>query len=331
MKIKSMRAVTFCLAAIIFFSDPVSAQLKRLNVGYSGIGGGQLPAWVAKETGILRKNDLDVQVVYFRGGTTAVMALLSRETPIASAAGPGIISAALRGADAVMIAGGVVTSETWFVSRPEIETGDQLKGGSVAIASFGGAAEFHTRTALKKFELIPLKDVAIVQVGSSSERLAALETGKVQAAMLSPPDSYVAQKKGFHVLMDFEIPYQSVGVATTRRFTRENPDIVRRYIRSHVIAIHLMKTDRQTGLKILTKYLGARDKEIMERTYDHVIADAVLPPKQYPTLEGIKAILEPLAEKDPKAKAAKPEDFVEMSFVKELDQSGYVDSLYKRK
>jgi hypothetical protein len=92
-----------------------------------------------------------------------------------------------------------------------------------------------------------------------------------------------------------------------------------------------MKTDRQTGLKILTKYLGARDKEIMERTYDHVIADAVLPPKHYPTLEGIKAILEPLAEKDAKAKAAKPEDFVEMSFVKELDQSGYVDSLYKRK
>jgi NitT/TauT family transport system substrate-binding protein len=323
------RPVTFFW--VIFLSVPASAQLKGLNVGYSGIGGGQLPAWVAKETGIFRKNDLDVQLVYFRGGTTAVMALLARETPIASAAGPGIISAALRGADAVMIAGGVVTSETWFVSRPEIKTGDQLKGGSVAIASFGGAAEFHTRTALKKFGLIPQKDVAIVQVGSSSERLAALETGKVQSAMLSPPDSYVAQKKGFHVLMDFEIPYQSVGVATTRRFIRENPDIVSRYVRSHIIAIHLMKTDRETGLKILTKYLGSRDKEIMDRTYDHVITDEVLPPKQYPTLEGIKAILEPLADKDPKAKAAKPEDFVEMSFVKELDQSGYVDRLYKRK
>ena len=324
-----IRAVTFWLA--IVSSAPISAQLKALNVGYSGIGGGQLPAWVAKETGIFRKHDLDVQLVYFRGGTTAVMALLSRETPIASAAGPGIISAALRGADAVMIAGGVVASETWFVSRSEIKSGDQLKGGSVAIASFGGAAEFHTRSSLKKFGLIPLKDVAIVQVGSSAERLAALETGKVQAAMLSPPDSYVAQKKGFHVLMDFEIPYQSVGVATTRRFIRENPDIVSRYVRSHIIAIHLMKTDRETGLKILTKYLGLRDKEIMERTYDHVTTDDVLPPKQYPTLEGIKAILEPLAEKDSKAKAAKPEDFVEMSFVKDLDQSGYVDSLYKRK
>ena len=80
---------------------------------------------------------------------------------------------------------------------------------------------------------------------------------------------------------------------------------------------------------MLAKYLGSQDKEILERTYDFISTDDRLPPKQYPTLEGIKNILEPLAETDPKAKAAKPEDFVDMRFVKELDESGFVDDLYK--
>ena len=127
------------------------------------------------------------------------------------------------------------------------------------------------------------------------------------------------------------IPYQAPGVATTRRFIRESPDIVRRYIKSQVEAVHRIKTDRETGKKVLLKYLGAQDKEILERTYDLTSTDDKLPPKQYPTLEGIKNILEPLAQTDPKAKAAKPEDFVDMSFIRELDQSGYIDSLYKKR
>jgi hypothetical protein len=79
------------------------------------------------------------------------------------------------------------------------------------------------------------------------------------------------------------------------------------------------------------KYVGSQDKEIMEKTYDGLSTDDHFPPKQYPTLEGIKNILEPLAQADPKAKAAKPEDYVDVSFIKELDQSGYIDSLYKKK
>jgi ABC-type nitrate/sulfonate/bicarbonate transport system substrate-binding protein len=120
-------------------------------------------------------------------------------------------------------------------------------------------------------------------------------------------------------------------VATTRRFIRENPDIVRKYIKSQIEAVHRIKTDRAAGMNVLVKYLGAQDKDILEKTYDDASNDRKLPPKQYPTLEGIKNILEPLAETDPKAKAAKPEDFVDISFIGELDQSGYIDGLYKKR
>jgi NitT/TauT family transport system substrate-binding protein len=312
----------------LYFSV-VSAQPTKVTVGYDGVAAGHLPAWMAKESGIFRKNGVDVQLVYLRGGTTATMALLARETPISQVAGPAIVSASLRGADTVMIAGGVVITEWWLMTRPDIKTAEKLKGGSVAIVVFGGLADFMARIALKRLGVTPVKDVAMVQISGVPEQLSALETGKVQAAMLPTPDNFMAQKKGFYNLVTVRLPYQSTGVATTRTFIRENPDIVRRYVKSQIEAIHRIKTDREAALKVLAKYLALQDKEILERTYDDISTDDRIPPKQYPTLEGIKNILEPLVETDPKAKAAKPKDFVDVSFIKELDESGFIADLYK--
>jgi NitT/TauT family transport system substrate-binding protein len=255
--------------------------------------------------------------------------LLSRQTPISQLGGPAIVSASLRGADTVMIAGGFVVTEWWLMTRPEIKTAEQLKGGSAAIALYGGLGDFMTRIALKRLGLTPVKDVAILQIGGNPERLSALETGRVQATMLPQPYNFVAQKRGFYNLVSVRLPYQSTGAATTRRFIQQSPDIVRRYVKSQIEAIHRIKTDREAAIRVLAKYQALEDKEILERTYDDISTDDRLPPKQYPTLEGIKNILESLADTDPKAKAAKPEDFVDMRFVKELDESGFVDDLYK--
>jgi NitT/TauT family transport system substrate-binding protein len=215
------------------------------------------------------------------------------------------------------------------MTRPDIKTAEKLKGGSVAIGVFGGLADVMARTGLKRLGVTPVKDVAMVQISGVPEQLSALETGRVQTAMLPPPENFMAQKKGFYNLVTVRLPYQSAGVATTRAFIRENPDIVRRYVKSQIEAIHRIKTDREAALKVLAKYLALQDKQILERTYDDISTDDRIPPKQYPTLEGIKNILEPLAETDAKAKAAKPEDFVDTRFIKELDESGFVDELYK--
>src|SRR5215475_16198289 len=176
-----MKAVILAVSLSFPFSfyDVALAQLTKVTVGYSAIGAVHFPVWVVKESGIFRKNGLDVQLVYFTGGTTAVMALLSRDAPIMQMAGPAIVSAGLRGSDTVMIAGGVVTSDQYLMSRPEIKTALQLKGGYVAIARFGGLADSMARIALQNLGLTPIKDVAIVQIGGAPERLGALEKGKV--------------------------------------------------------------------------------------------------------------------------------------------------------
>ena len=319
------------LCSLGSFAGSASAQLTKVTIGNNTLSAAGLPAWMAKESGIFRKNGLDVQIVYFRGGTITTMALIARETPISQVSGPPMVGAALKGADAVMIGGGNVVAEYWLMSKPEIKTAEQLKGGSVAIATFGGLSDNMARIALQKLGLNPVKDITLVQIGTIPERLSALDTGKVQGAMLSAPDNFRAQKRGLYKLMSVRLPYQGIGVGTTRAFIRENPDVVRRYIRSQIEAVHRLKTDREAGIKVLSKYLALQDKEILQKTYEDGVNDEILPPKQYPTLEGIKKILEPLAETDPKAKSAKPEEFVDVRFVKELDESGFVDDLYKGK
>ena len=125
-----MKAAILAVSLLTSFSfcSVASAQLIKLTIGSNTLSGSGLPAWIAKDAGIFRKNGLDVQIVYFRGGTITAMALVARETPIGQVTGPPIVSAGLKGADAVMIAGGNVVSEYWLMSRPEIKTAAQLKG-----------------------------------------------------------------------------------------------------------------------------------------------------------------------------------------------------------
>ena len=319
------------LLTLIFCSLCADAfgQLTKLNVGYVGITSDNAAAFIARDTGIYARNGLDVQLIYFNSGTTAVTALITGETPISQTAGPGVINATMNGSDTVMIAGGNVTLDYWMLSRPEIKTPEQLKGGAVAISRFGSASDFIVRYTLQRLGLTPVKDVAILQVGSLTERLAAMETKRVQATVLAPPAMYQAQTRGFNILADIAalgLPYQATGVATTRKFIRERTDVVPRYIKAHIEAVHRFKTDRETSMKVLAKTLALSDKQLLERTYDGAIAEHKLPAKQYPTLEGLKTIMA----SEPKAKGAKAEDFVDLRFIKELDDSGYIDRLYRR-
>src|SRR5207237_3030037 len=127
-----MKAVILAISLFMQFSfcSVASAQLTKLTIGSNTLSGSGLPAWMAKDAGIFRKNGLDVQIVYFRGGTITAIALVARETPIGQVTGPPIVIARLKRADAVMVAGGNVVWEGWLMGRPEFNTPEQLKSGS---------------------------------------------------------------------------------------------------------------------------------------------------------------------------------------------------------
>jgi NitT/TauT family transport system substrate-binding protein len=328
----SMPALVVLL--VLHWSPRVSAQMAKVAIGYSGISADQLVIWVAKDAGIFAKNNIDAQTVYFSGGTTSVTAMIAGDTPLIQASGPGIVSAGLAGADPVYVAGGITTLDYWLMTQPEIKTAEQLKGGTIAVARFGGAADFVARYALARLGLNPGKDVTIVQTGSTPERLAAMESRRVSGSTLVPPAMFTAQKKGFHLLADVAslgLAYQHQGGVTTKKYLREHPEVVRNFVKSYIEAVHRLKTDRALGLKIAAKYLRLEDKELLQRTYESSIDEKKLPAKQYPSVAGLKTIIDQLAETNPRTKSANPQDFIDARFVEEFDKSGYIDSLYGRK
>ena len=121
---------------LIGWTSLTAGQSTKLAVGYSGISADQLVIWVAKDAGIFAKNNLDVQPIYFTGGTMSVTALVSGDTPIIQASGPGIVSAGLAGADPIYVVGGIVSLDYWLMTQPEVKTAEQLKGGTIAVARF---------------------------------------------------------------------------------------------------------------------------------------------------------------------------------------------------
>jgi NitT/TauT family transport system substrate-binding protein len=311
-----------------------SAQMTRLNVGYSAVSADQLPAWVAKDAGIFAKYGLDVQLIYFTGGSTAILALVSGDVPITQVSGPGLVSSVLGGSDAVFVAAGIISLNYVLMGKPGVKNIEQLKGGTLAISRFGSATDSIARFALKKVGLSVGKDVTLIQVGSGPERLGALQTGRVTAAVINPPSSFIAEKRGMAVLADVAqmgLVFQHTGAATTKKFIREHNDVVRRYVRAHVEAVHRMWTDKEATIRALGKYMGSGlDREILDRSRENVMHETLYPKKQYPSLEGLKTVIEDLAERDPRAKTVKPEQFVDFSFIRELDQSGFIDGLYKK-
>jgi NitT/TauT family transport system substrate-binding protein len=305
--------------------------LQKINVAYSSISGNVSPLWITQDKGFFRKYGLDVQAILIESGTTTAQALVAGDISFASVAGPAAIQSNLRGADVVMIAGVINTLIFQLYTERGITRPDQFKGKAVAVTRFGSATDFAMRYALDKYGIDAAKDVSVLQLGNQPAQLAALEAGKVQGAMLSAPTSLRAKKMGFPMLADLQmlgLEYQHTSIATSRALIKSKPDLVRDFMRAYIEGIHYAKTHRKESMEVLAKYLRTDDKDVLDDTYESILLTLV-PEKPYPTLKGVQIILRELGAKDPVARSARPEQFVDTSIVKELESSGFIDRLYK--
>lgn len=305
--------------------------MQKINVAYSSVSGNMAALWVTQDKGFFRKHGLDVQLILIESGTTTAQALVAGDISFATLAGPAVIQSNLRGADTVMIAGIVNTLTFQLFTEKGITRPDQFKGKSVGVTRYGSATDFAMRYALDKYGLDANKEVAILQLGNVPALLAAMEAGKIQGAMLSAPTSLRAKKMGYPMLADLQmlgLEYQHTSVATSKALIKSKPDLARDFMRAFVEGIHYAKTHRKETLDVLAKYLRTDDKEVLDDTYESIV-QTLVPEKPYPTQKGVQIILRELGAKDPAARSARPEQFVDTSIVKELDSSGFIDRLYK--
>jgi NitT/TauT family transport system substrate-binding protein len=309
----------------------VQAQVTRIKVGYSSIGVGQSLVWVARDAGLFRENGLDVQLIFIGSSSIVTQAVIAGDVPIAIMAGSTAIGSQLAGADLVIAASTKKDpAQAFLVTAKGISQPSQLKGKKLAVSRLGASSDFILRVILKKIGLVPEKDVAIIQVGSSPVRMAALANGVADGTALTFEEMMVAKKMGFNVMlniMDFGVESLNSDVVTTRRYIRESRDTVQRFIKGMIKGVSFFAANKKFSMGVIARYTKSNDAEKIEYGYDYVAK--IFLKKPYTPTKGIQLALEEIGERNAVAKTASPEQFIDMSIVKELDQSGYIDTLYK--
>jgi len=306
-------------------------SLKKITIGYSSISPASSSAWFAYEGGFFRKYGLDAQLIFIESGSRMVQTLISGDVVAAQVGGAPVVQSNLQGSGVVIIAGLLNTMDYKFVVSRDITRPDQLKGKTVAVSRVGSSSDFATRYTLEKYGLVPDKDVAILQIGSQPARFSALESGRIHGVMIAIPLTARAAKLGLNILADLQmlgLEYQHTSLAVSQNMIKTQPDLVRNVLKSFVEGIHYAKTHRKEALAILAKYLKTDDADALQEAYESEL-QALIPEKPYPTLKGIQTILREMGAKDANARSARPEQFVDNSFMKELDSSGFIDRLYK--
>ena len=323
--------ILFLPPALIAAESAPERPLEKVTIAYSSLSANMAPLWITHERGFFRKYGLDAQLVFIESGSTTVQSLTSKDVVFAQMAGAGVLQSRLRGSDVVMIAGVINTLTFKFYVDKNIKQPDQLKGKTVAVTRYGSSTDFALRYALERYGLTPEKDVAILEAGNMPAMVASLESGKIQGAILSSPFTLRAKNMGFPLMADLQmlgLEYQHTGLATTQALIKSRPDLVRNAMKAYVEGIHYYKTHRAESLAILAKYLKTNNAEVLTEVYED-IGLRLTAEKPYPTLRGIGIMLREIAATNPKTAAARPEDFVDLTFIKELDSSGFIDRLYK--
>jgi ABC-type nitrate/sulfonate/bicarbonate transport system substrate-binding protein len=329
-----MRRISHIVTAIalLALAESAGAQLRKINIAYTATSPYQAVLIVAKEVGLFKKYNLEPTLVFTTGGSLGIQAMIGGDVAMTLSDGSSSVSSKLAGVDVVVIASLLNTFPYSLISLPEIKKVDQLRGAKIAVSRFGSATDLSVKMALARLGLNAEKDVTLLQIGVQTARYAALQSKNVQATIITPPFTLTARKAGFQTLLDMaelNIPFQLTGLLALRPYLKSNPDIVLSVIRTLSEAIHFYKKEKEATIKILGKYLKTDDREALEETHREIAIKA-LPEKPYPTLAGIRTILDETALRNPKAKGAKAEDFVDSSFVKKVDDEGLFDRLYKK-
>ena len=313
---------------VVNLSDAGEAP-QKLRVAYAAVTAAFSIPWIAKEAGIFQKHGLDVELVYIAAGSRAVQTLVGGSIDVAAIGGPAGVDARLAGADTVYVAIPVNRVIVFTVVQPQIQRVEEMRGKSIGVTRVGTVTDFFTRIFLRQNGLVPDKDVMIRQMGGLPETVAGLKAGLIEGGTFGFPAVLHAQAAGFRVLVDYNkagYRYPLSTVIVTQKLLRSRESAVRKFLESHIEAVHRFKTDPAFTMKVIGKYTNTTDRAMLEETH-RVYADAFerIP---YPTVEDMKLGLTQVSETNPRVKSADPKEFVDPRLLKEIEASGFVKKLY---
>ena len=305
----------------------------RFPFVYGNISGNTVPIWIAKEQGFFRKYNLDPQLIFIIAGRAA-QAMLSGEIKIGIIGATHVANAVTSGGDLTMLLGLETKLDNLLVVHPSIKSAEGLKGKKVAIGTPAGTASLGAYVGLDYLGLVPRRDnIILMGVGAPSDRVAALLAGSVDAMSVTAEAGQVAINQGYRVLLDLakeNVPFQSSGLVTSRKFMAANPQLVENVARAIVegVAFARNPANKKVVLQSLSKNLRIDKPDLLEKSYQRVDG---LPPKPCPSIPGVQSVLKLLVQHglNPKAAQLKTEDIADTSLCRKLDESGFMDRLYQ--
>jgi len=310
------------LAAIFFFLYVSSSRSAEINVVWTSEVGQFAPLWITKEAKLFEKYGNTVQLIFIQGASSAAAALSSGDAQVGMFSPQVVISTPAL--DLVMFGRLGNSMDNRIFARKGIKSIKEVK--RVAISRFGSNADFAARFLLQREGLKPDIDVALLQVGNQSNRIVAVETNNADAAMLTPPMTLQARKLGLTLLIDaskLNIPYSSLMFVARRPYLTKNRTDLVNFTKAMIEGVAYYKANKEFSLKVLSKYMKVQDREVLEenfREYD-------FPLKPYPAREYYELPIQEVGKKDPKVLKENPERYADMSLVKEIESSGFIDKV----
>jgi NitT/TauT family transport system substrate-binding protein len=304
-------------------------ELKKIRIGYPSVSTTQSHIWVGHEAGLFRKYGLEVEPILLRGGQIATQALAAGDPPIVNIGT--VVQAGLQGHNLVLVAAVQSSYDFHVYMRPDITKPEQLRGKKLGITGFGSATHFASTLLLRHLNLEPNKDVALVPAGLDPERVAAITAGRIDGSFFTSVAAPLARQAKLHHLLyigDLGIEVQGNGLATSRAYAQSQRETVKAAVKGYVEAIHYIFANKREAQRVFAKYMRNDNPEFLELAYDLYIK--LIPKKPYPTLRGVQNLLDLLAPQLPQAKRTKPEQFVDLSFLQELEKEGFFDEMAKR-
>jgi NitT/TauT family transport system substrate-binding protein len=315
----------------LLFSGSLFAA-DRVTLIYTFTSGSTLPLWVAQEAGLFKKYNLDVLLVSVQGSSRGAQALLSGDADVAAVGGEVVVLSALKGGNTKIFAGMVDVFPSIIFAAKNITRPEQLKGKKIAISTFGSSSDFSVRYALRNLGLNPDKDVTILQVGNQPNRFAALVSGAIEATIVNPPLTLQAKRMGYQPLVDLgatALKYPQAELVSLPGYMKSHEDVMRRLVRAHAESLYFIHTQKTASQRALGKFMKLSDPQMIDDTIESY--RNYFPKKPYPSVEALQFVIEYLAEKQPEILTLKPESLIEPRFVRELDDSGFIDQLYRQR
>jgi NitT/TauT family transport system substrate-binding protein len=319
------------LSFVIVFSASLAAgaELTRLRVA-SLLSGEFAQAYIAQKKSFFQKHGLAVELIYFQGGSQVIQAMLGGDVPLTVTAGPEGVVAKLQGADIALLTANNPTMHFSLFVSPEIKKPADLKGKRAGVSRFGSSSDFCIRYIFKSLGLAD-GDVTIVQIGDNPSRLAALKSNAIHSTVFTTPNTVRARRAGFVSMVDaykLGLKFHGSGIAAAGPFLRERQPVVEDFFRGFLEGVAYAKQNKEESIRLITEFLRLSARDEAEETYN-VIIENIQPRKPYPLREGIETVLRNLDNTIPKAKTAKAEDLVDETILRKLDQSGFIDGLYR--